>query len=186
MADKDATAQKAPAKARGRRRGMLKAYLSLLAAAAILLTALPTAIVGVVGMVPTLVTFIVDLTPGRYACRCVGALNFAGVVPFLRELWSGGNNLAAAVRIIGEPNSWLISYGAAAFGWALFLSLPGMIAAFSMLDAKRRVYALRDKQHRLVREWGKSIAGEQWRGLSREIAPDDADLDAEEGEQAAA
>ena len=69
-------------------------------------------------------------------------------------------------------------------------SLACMIAAFSMLDARRRVYALRDKQHRLVREWGKSIAGENWRALSADIAAeaDDAEpeVEVEDGEQAAA
>ena len=38
-------------------------------------TPTPTAIVVGVGMIPTLVSFIVDMTPGRYACRCVAGLN---------------------------------------------------------------------------------------------------------------
>ena len=69
--------------------------------------ALPTVIVLCIGMVPTVVACIIDLTPGRYAARCVAGVNIAGVVPFLDRLWSSTNDMAAAVGIATDVFAWL-------------------------------------------------------------------------------
>ena len=152
-----------------RRNRMIKAYLTLITVAAVLVLALPTVIVTLVCMVPTMVTWIVDLTPGRHAVRCVAALNFAGASPFLLRLWADQNDIAHAFRVIADPMLWLLSYGGAGFGWALFFSLPGLIFATKMFNARRRAVALRERQGRLIREWGKTIAGENWRGFSDDV-----------------
>lgn len=159
------------------RRTLAKAYMTLIAGVSVLVLALPAVIITLIGMVPTLVTFIVDLTPGRYAVRCVAALNFAGTAPFLLLLWGGQNDIAAALKIIANPNIWMLAYGAAAFGWGLFFTLPGAIAATKMFNARRRAAGLRDKQGRLIREWGKGIAGEHWRGFSDDVEYFDDDDD---------
>lgn len=147
----------------------LSLYFTLFTAIALMVLALPTALVAVVGMVPALVTYIIDFTPGRYALRCVLPLNLVGTVPSLYHLWVGGNDIAEATRLIGDSTTWLIAYGAAAFGWGIFLSLPGLVAAVKMLDADRRVNALRERQGTLIREWGRSIAGENWRGFTDDV-----------------
>ncbi len=125
--------------------------------------AFPTMIVFFIGMMPAVVCYIVDLTPGRYAFRCVVAMNFAGVAPFLRLLWSEGHDISSAMGIIGDPFSWLVFYGTAAFGWALFFSIPGVVSAFQTLSAERRVNALRSRQNELAEEWGTVITGENWK-----------------------
>ena len=48
-------------------------------------------------------------------------------------------------------------YGAAAMGWMLFLGLPGAVAMFRALNAKRRIYMLRERQKDLINEWGDCI-----------------------------
>ena len=125
--------------------------------------AFPTMIVFFIGMMPTLVCYIVDLTPGRYAFRCVASMNFAGVAPFLRMLWTDGHDLSSAMGIIGDPLSWLVFYGTAAFGWGLFFSVPGVVSAVQTLNAERRVSALRLRQNELAEEWGTVITGENWK-----------------------
>ena len=126
-----------------------------------MVAALPTVVIVVVGMVPTLVSYIIDLTPGRYACRCVSGLNVAGVAPSVLALWSGGNDMTVALTIIADSLAWLAFYGSAAFGWMLFLSLPGAVSAVQTLNGRRHVNALRARQKELVHEWGKSITGEE-------------------------
>ncbi len=125
--------------------------------------ALPTMSVFLVGMIPTLVSYIVDMTPGRYAFRCVAAMNFAGVAPFLRVLWSEGHDLSSAVGIIADPFAWLVFYGTAAFGWALFFSVPGVVSVIQTFNSERRVNTLRARQNALAEEWGKVITGENWK-----------------------
>ncbi len=125
--------------------------------------AFPTMIVLFVGLIPTVVCYIVDLTPGRYAFRCVAAMNFAGVAPFLRLLWSEGHDMSSAMGIIGDPFTWLVIYGTAAFGWALFFSVPGVVSAVQTLNAERHLNTLRSRQNALAEEWGKEITGENWK-----------------------
>jgi hypothetical protein len=123
-----------------------------------IIAGLPTAIVVAVGMLPTVVSFIVDMTPGRYACRCVAGFNVAGVAPFVAKLWGGYNDVGAALSIVGDTLAWLAFYGSAGFGWMLFLSLPGVVATSRTLNARRLVNKLRARQEELAREWGLAVA----------------------------
>lgn len=133
--------------------------------------ALPTMSVLFVGMVPAVVSYIVDMTPGRYAFRCVASMNFAGVAPFLRLLWSDGHDMSVAMSIIADPFSWLVFYGTAAFGWGLFYSVPGIVSAVQTLNAERRVNALRARQNALSVEWGTTFTGESWKPHDIELQP---------------
>lgn len=135
----------------------LKAVLYLFVFFGILISALPTATVLAVGLVPTVVALIVDMTPGRYLTRCVIGLNIAGISPFMHTLWTGGNNMMTAVGIVTDALAWLVIYGAAAMGWLLFMGFPGTVAVFQTLNAKRRIYVLQEKQKLLIEEWGDSI-----------------------------
>jgi hypothetical protein len=134
--------------------------------------AFPTVSIFLVGMIPTLVSFIVDVTPGRYAFRCVAAMNFAGVAPFLRLLWNDGHNMSVAMGIIADPFSWLVFYGTAAFGWGLFFSVPGVVSAFQTLNAEHSVNTLRLRQNALAEEWGTAITGENWKPHEIKPQPD--------------
>jgi len=69
---------------------------------AFIVAALPNVTILVIGMIPTVVAYIIDLTPGRYAARCVAGLNIAGVVPFLNRLWESTNDMASAINIITD------------------------------------------------------------------------------------
>ena len=64
----------------------------------LLFAALPTTTLLAVGMTPTLVALVVDITPGRYLTRCVAGLNVTGTVPFIGTLWSGVNDISSAIR----------------------------------------------------------------------------------------
>jgi hypothetical protein len=148
-----------------------KVFAILIMVAGTMLLALPSVIVIAVGLVPSVVAYIVDQTPGRYASRCVGALNLAGLAPVLNRLWTGQNDINAALAIITDVYSWLAIYGASAIGWLLFLGLPNIVSTVLSMNANRRINALRDRQKDLVREWGKSIV--QMGRPASEITEDD-------------
>lgn len=125
----------------------------------ILIAALPTAIVVMVGVVPALVAYIIDTTPGRYACRCVALVNSAGVAIYVQKLWDGSNNLAGAIGIISDPFAWLAFYGSAAIGWGLFHSLPKIVVTMKEFNANRQIQSLISLQRDLVDEWGVDVRG---------------------------
>jgi len=126
---------------------------------AFIIAALPSVIILLVGMIPTIVSYIIDLTPGRYAARCVAGLNIAGVVPFLNRLWTSTNDLPAAIIIVTDVYAWLAFYAASGVGWLLFTSLPGIVASFKTYSAKRNANALRARLEELKGEWGEEISG---------------------------
>ena len=126
---------------------------------AFIVAAQPSVTILVIGMIPTLVAYIIDLTPGRYAARCVAGLNIAGVVPFLNRLWESTNDMASAINIITDVYAWLAFYAASGIGWLLFASLPGIVASFKTYSAKRHANALRSRLEELKEEWGEEISG---------------------------
>ena len=148
--------QKKRKSARPRQPGFKVMVISI-ALGALLISALPTALLILVGLTPTLVAVIVDVTPGRYLTRCVAGLNTAGVAPFIYQLWSGINDMSASLKIIGDPFSWLTIYGAAGVGWLLFLGFPGIVQVARTLNADRRINVLQERQAALLAEWGDSI-----------------------------
>ncbi len=123
----------------------------------LLLLALPTTMVLAIGMAPTMTAFLGDRTPGRFLTKCVAGMNFAGVIPSLYHLWTTGHDLATAMKVVTDVYAWLLMYGAAAIGWMLFMGLPGAVAMFRALNAKRRIYMLQEKQKDLINEWGDCI-----------------------------
>lgn len=160
-ADPAKTKKKAPPKGRkkkpGRGLSFGQTFVTIPLLIVVAVFAAPTTIVFLAGMMPSAVAVIIDTTPGRYAARCVFALNLAGLAPFLRLLWYGPNDVPAAVRIVSDPYAWLVIYGAAGIGWLLFLGLPNAIAMVKKLEADRQARRLRERQHELVEEWGPSI-----------------------------
>jgi len=139
--------------------GKTTALMIVCGAIAFIIAALPSVIILVVGMVPTIVAYIIDLTPGRYAARCVAGLNIAGVVPFLNRLWGSTNDMAAAINIVTDVYAWLAFYAASGVGWLLFSSLPGIVASFKTYSARRHANALRSRLEELKEEWGDEISG---------------------------
>lgn len=142
-----------------RRNGSVKtrAFLILIGVLGFLFAALPTAILLSVGMMPSLVALIVDVTRRRYLTKCVAGLNLAGVLPFLHKLLTTGHDVPTAMGIVSDAFAWLVMYSAAAMGWLLFMGLPGVVSMFKSLSAKRRIYVLQERQRELLNEWGESI-----------------------------
>jgi hypothetical protein len=138
-------------------KGTTKALVIAVSALILLFAALPTATLLAIGLAPTLVAFVVDITPGRYLAKCVAGMNFAGVVPYLHNLWFTGHGLSSAIDIVTNVYALFLMYSAAGLGWLLFFGLPGAVAMFRALNAKRRIYALREKQKDLISEWGECI-----------------------------
>ena len=150
--------EKAP-RAGGKRMGKSTALMIVCGIIAFIIAALPSVIILLVGMIPTIVAYIIDLTPGRYAARCVAGMNIAGVVPFLNRLWTSTNDLPAAINIVTDVYAWLAFYMASGVGWLLFVSLPGIVTSFKTYSAKRSANALRARLEELKDEWGDEIAG---------------------------
>ena len=111
-----------------------------------------------VGLLPTMVAFIIDKSSGKYATLCVGAMNIAGIFPSIYKLWTGQNNFTQAIQIISNIFDLVIMYGGAGFGWILYIIIPSVVSALLNVIAERRISRLRSQQRDLISEWGKDVS----------------------------
>ena len=122
------------------------------------LVALPTMTLLLIGMLPTIVAYIIDRTQQKHTAFCVGGMNFLGVYYPLMQLWTGEHPITEVADLMPDLIDFLMIYGAAGFGWLLFTSIPPVVAAFLTVMAQRRVATLRATQRHLIEEWGDNVA----------------------------
>jgi len=119
---------------------------------------LPTVLMIIVGMPPTVVAWIIDRSYQKSATYCVAGMNFCGLFPYLMDLWMGVHSLKAASVIVTDVFALLVIYGAAAFGWMIYITVPPVVATFLTVMAQRRVAQLRTLQRHIIEEWGESVS----------------------------
>jgi hypothetical protein len=124
----------------------------------VLIVSTPTVIVFAFGSLPTIVAWLIDRSKEKFATFCVGGLNICGVFPFLLQIWFEEHSIDAATGIVTDVFAVLIMYASAGFGWALFISVPPVVAAFLNVVTQRRVAFLRDEQKAIVDEWGTTVS----------------------------
>jgi len=132
-------------------------WFVLAGAIVLLVGAFPTFVVAGVGLLPTVIALFIDLKTGKNESIAVGTLNVAGVLPFIANLWVAGHTLNKALLIVTDVYAWLVMYGAAAAGFGLLQLMPQV--ALKGVDAlsRRRVQKIKDRQQKLIKEWGSDI-----------------------------
>ena len=118
---------------------------------------IPTVVVLSVALVPTAVAFIMERKKGWYGGITVGAMNMAGTLPYLTDLWFKGHTVDAAIGIITSVMAWFVFYGCAAVGWAIYAITPNVVSSFMAMTAGRQITSLRTKQRDLVQTWGPDV-----------------------------
>ena len=138
----------------------LTLWLSIAFVTTVILS-LPSIILVFFGMLPSIVAFIIDRSKQRNTAFCVGGINFCGVFPYLIDLWGGANTIELSIKILTDVFSLIVMFGAAGFGWLVYLSLPPVIAAFLSVMAQHKLSSLRTTQRQLIEEWGEDVSTPQ-------------------------
>jgi hypothetical protein len=118
----------------------------------------PTIVLLALGLVPTLVVLFIDTDREKSATAAVGAMNFAGVVPFIIDLWIKGQSMDNAFRILREPSTWLVMLGAAGIGQLIVFAIPQAMATLTLVRAEMRLKVLRSNLEQLKTSWGAAVA----------------------------
>ena len=126
--------------------------------ALLLIVSLPTVLLLFFGMLPAIVAYVVDPSRNKTSTICVGAMNFAGVFPYLLSLWTGIHSIDVALGILTDIFALMVMYSAAAAGWMVFMAVPPVVGVLMSGMDRRRIAALRARQKRAVKEWGKGVA----------------------------
>lgn len=119
--------------------------------------ALPTVLLLVVAMAPTLVAAFIDRRPEKYAAYTVGGFNLSATIPYVLKLWFAGHTMAALTKIVANPFAWLIIYGAAGLGWVAFTYTPEVVLRVTGFRDRQNVAAMVKRQEHLVEEWGNDV-----------------------------
>jgi hypothetical protein len=136
------------------------------------------AVILAVGMVPTIVAAIVDRTEGRMRSLSIGAINFAGCMPFLIEVFKKGNNLETAITYISQPRTIVVMYFAAAMGYLINWAMAGIVSSVMVQRTKSRLKEIQKTQNELTTRWGPEVTGtiplDEF-GFPKEISPQKAE-----------
>ncbi|TQV81758.1 hypothetical protein [Denitrobaculum tricleocarpae] len=119
---------------------------------------LPTCLLLLVLMLPTMVAFIVDGTPGRKFVITVGMMNLAGTVPAVVDLWGHGQTFQASFEGMSNVFAWAGALMASGVGWLIYWVMPPIIANYQGIASRAQVLSLRAKQKKLIAAWGDEVA----------------------------
>ncbi|MBL8834170.1 MAG: hypothetical protein JNL71_17395 [Rhodospirillales bacterium] len=113
-----------------------------------------TAIYLAVASLPTLAMALVDDDPERRGTLCVGALNFAGSLPF--ALLSLGGGLKYVPLTWGT--AYVYAYLGAVVGIVLYFAIPFLLRRIVRVEEEREKRRLTERQEALVEEWGANVS----------------------------
>lgn len=118
---------------------------------------LPTTIILLAGMMPTIIAYVVDRTPEKYEAVTVGSMNVCGVLPFILDLWMTDNTLEYVLILITDPITWLTMYVAAGVGWLILMGVPRGYAMLSSRVAQAKLSGLQKTRVAMLEEWGAEL-----------------------------
>lgn len=117
----------------------------------------PICLLLVFALVPSMVAWLVDNTPGQSLIRTVAPLNLASSLPFAVKLWHENNSLTQVFTFLSASYTWVALYGAALFGWILYYLAPAVITAVVQRRIERARANAIERQTALKDEWGEEV-----------------------------
>ncbi len=155
------TAAAPAAKPKGKSKGKGKGLQILFAVMMFLTVIWPTACLLIPGMLPTLICLITDRDREKALALTVGATNFAGCLPFVLQLWSMGQNLDNAIKLLREPMTVFVMLAGAGVGYVIYTVVPGVVAGVMAGTAGGRIAKMKANMEELKRIWGPDVAGDR-------------------------
>jgi hypothetical protein len=139
--------------------GVVRLFLAGLAFIGLATFAAPTCVLMLVGMVPTIVAYVVDREQRPTLAFTIAPLNLAGLMPYLLTLWTGRDTMPTVVHLLTDVYVWLVIYLAAGAGWLLYLGMPTIVAVLLQRSLNSRKNRLVSVQAKLRADWGAEVGG---------------------------
>lgn len=136
--------------------GRVLLVVSILAAVA----AMSTSVLLLIGMLPTIVAVFIDRTADKTRALSVGALNLAGCMPFVLQLWTTDTSLESALVIITDPRTIIVMYCAAGVGYLVDWAVAGLVGTVMVQRATSRRDQIKKTQADMVTRWGIEVTGD--------------------------
>lgn len=111
----------------------------------------------VIGMLPCIVAYYMDISKYRYTFKTIFAANMSGMMPFITKILATGHSSTVLAEIMGNGFNWVIIYGSAMVGWMLILLCP-MIAQIMVVGVNQTQFLRYDGlRKKLESEWGNEV-----------------------------
>lgn len=111
----------------------------------------------ILGMLPTIISVLVDKRINRFASSTISAFNLIGILPFLFEIYTSRTVNETAQAMLTNTYVWFVVYASAALGWVFIIIIPQISAKLFITRAEIKVKGLEEIQAKLVEEWGKEV-----------------------------
>lgn len=139
--------------------GLALAALSAAVLAALTLGHSTVSLVLLMGLLPTLIAFIVDWRDSKVAAHAIACMNLTGAFPFMPALAAPEGISGPLAQPLDILTALITMYGAAASGWVLIVVFPALGDAVERVRISCERQKLRERQKKLVEEWGEAARG---------------------------
>ena len=129
-------------------------WLQGLACGALITLATPTALLGGVLLLPTIVVYFIDRSDGRPTLRAVLLFGLAASVRPLLALWTGGHSMDLSFALLADVATPVMAWSAQGGGWLLAQLVPLLMRLTLEAQARLEISRLRAERAKLAEEWG--------------------------------
>ncbi len=146
-------------KKKKRKKGSSWTHIMLAGIILLSIVFLSSAVILFIGLLPMFVAFFADRSKKKTKAITVGAMNVAGCVPFLMELWMADGSMAKALSIILDPMAVIVIYAAAGVGYLIDWAVTVVVASLLYQRGVARQEAIEKRQKELKERWGEEVSG---------------------------
>ena len=142
---------------KAKKKGKLGLYTTLTVAVFAAPFMFPTVVLLMIGLLPTMFAFFIDKDNQHSSATSIGAMNFAGLVPFVVDLWIKGQSMGHVFGILSDPSTWLIILGTSAIGQLIVAIVPQAMATVTLAHSESRIRTLKQNLEKLRESWGPDV-----------------------------
>jgi hypothetical protein len=129
-------------------------WLQGLICGALVTLATPTALLGGVLLLPSVLVYFFDDSEGRATLRAVLLFGLAGSVRPLLALWTGGHSIDTSLSLLSDVTVPVLAWSAQGAGWLLAQAIPLLIRVALEGQTKVEMARLRGERRKLAEAWG--------------------------------
>jgi hypothetical protein len=129
-------------------------WMQGLVCGALVTLATPTAILGGVLLLPTILVYLTDAAEGRATLRAVLLFGLAASLRPLLTLWSGGHTVDLSLSLLSDLATPVVAWSAQGAGWLLSQLIPLVVRVTLEAQMRLEVARLRAERAKLAEEWG--------------------------------
>jgi hypothetical protein len=128
---------------------------------ALVTMATPTALLGGVLLLPSILVWFFDESEGRGTLRPVLLFGFAGSVQPMLTLWGGGHTIDGSLELLSNMTVTVLAWSLQGAGWLLAQGIPFMIRMALEGQARVEILSLRSQREKIAEEWGIPPEGDE-------------------------